>query len=145
MRIRVAREEDLKEVFALERLCFGSEAFSFDLIAYFFRTLRELFLVVEESGEVVGYAVGRVGGGVGEVLSIAIRPDRQGRGYGSDLLKALLKELSKRGAKKAVLQVKVSNQKAMKLYEKFGFKVKGVISGYYPDGSDAYLMEAELD
>jgi ribosomal-protein-alanine N-acetyltransferase len=72
-----------------------------------------------------------------------VKPKWRGRGLGEALLKKTLDECRVRGARRAVLEVAVDNEPAIRLYLKTGFRVKGVIQGYYVD-RDAYLMELTL-
>lgn len=75
------------------------------------------------------------------VTTIGIDTPYRGRGLGEALLLALLDEAVRRGANVMTLEVRVSNDSAMKLYEKYGFTIQGVRPGYYSDnGEDAYLM-----
>ena len=46
--------------------------------------------------------------------------------------------------KNYVLEVRVSNYNAIKLYEKFNFKIKGIKKNYYRDGENAYFMVREV-
>ncbi|MFM6357835.1 MAG: ribosomal-protein-alanine N-acetyltransferase RimI, partial [Planktothrix sp.] len=47
----------------------------------------------------------------------------------------------KRKLERATLEVKASNQRAINLYQKFGFKEAGRRKGYYPDtGEDALIL-----
>ena len=50
------------------------------------------------------------------------------------------------GAKRMLLEVKVNNNPALKLYEKFGFTKMGLRKRYYmPEGIDAYTMCAQIE
>ena len=50
------------------------------------------------------------------------------------------------GAKRMLLEVRVNNNPALKLYEKFGFTKMGLRKRYYmPEGIDAYTMCAQID
>lgn len=76
---------------------------------------------------------------------LGVRPARQGRGYGSALLRAVLDDARARAVGLAFLEVRPTNAEALGLYESFGFRVIGRRKGYYFDtGEDALVMEARL-
>lgn len=75
------------------------------------------------------------------VTTIGVDSPYRGRGFGEAMLLKLLDEAVRRGANVVTLEVRVSNDSAMKLYEKYGFTIHGVRPHYYSDnGEDAYLM-----
>jgi len=92
----------------------------------------------------LGYAVVWRSGDEAELHYLEVFEDFRQRGIGKELLKQLLGELKKRGVKKLLLEVSEKNIPARGLYEKFGFRQVGIRKNYYPDGSDAILMEREL-
>jgi [ribosomal protein S18]-alanine N-acetyltransferase len=70
-----------------------------------------------------------------------VRPELQGRGIGSALLTALLEEAAVRGCAEIFLDVRADNDRARRLYERFGFTAVGVRKRYYqPSGVDAIVM-----
>lgn len=75
------------------------------------------------------------------ITTIGIDVPYRGRGLGEALLLRLLDESVRRGANMLTLEVRISNEGAIRLYEKYGFSVHGVRPRYYSDnGEDAYLM-----
>ena len=75
------------------------------------------------------------------VTTIGVRHDMQHSGYGRVLFAALIQAAYDMGAKWVTLEVRTSNDNAMKMYEAFGFKVIGRRKGYYTDnGEDAIVM-----
>lgn len=59
------------------------------------------------------------------ILSVAVSPDFQGRGIGTELLKIALEHLQSVGATSVRLEVRPNNPAAIHIYEKFGFEIKG--------------------
>ena len=78
------------------------------------------------------------------INNLAVLPEHRRSGVASALIDHVLKEGSGRGARRATLEVRRSNEPALKLYEKFGFAVTGVRRGYYtkPD-EDALILWRE--
>ena len=75
------------------------------------------------------------------ITIVAVHPDFQGQGLGQALLYALLQKAQQRGLERATLEVRASNQPALLLYEKFGFREAGRRRRYYEDtGEDALIL-----
>ena len=75
------------------------------------------------------------------VTTIGVRHDLHHRGYGRILFAGLVQAAYDIGAKWVTLEVRTSNENAMKMYEGFSFKVIGRRKGYYTDnGEDAIVM-----
>ncbi len=75
------------------------------------------------------------------VTTIGVRKDLQHRGYGRIVFAGLVQAAYDMGAKWVTLEVRTTNDNAMKMYEAFGFKVIGRRKGYYTDnGEDAIVM-----
>ena len=92
----------------------------------------------------LGYAVVWIVGNKADLHWLEIFEDFRQRGLGKEFLKLLLEELKKLGVKKLLLEVSESNIPAFRLYKNLGFLETGRRKGYYPDGSDAVLMEIPL-
>src|SRR4029077_15371328 len=75
------------------------------------------------------------------ITTIGVRPALRGHGYGELLFATLLEISMNVGARRATLEVRVSNQPAQSLYRKYGFRVEGVRRRYYSDNNeDALIM-----
>ena len=75
------------------------------------------------------------------VTTIGVRQDLQRHGYGRIVFAGLVQAAYDMGAKWVTLEVRTTNDNAMKMYEGFGFKVIGRRKGYYTDnGEDAIVM-----
>ena len=90
---------------------------------------------------VLGYCGLYMAADEGEVINVAVAKASQGKGIASRLMDALLDEGHARGVHRFFLEVRVSNDAAIRLYEKYGFKKQGIRKHFYilPD-EDAYLM-----
>ncbi|BAU10767.1 ribosomal-protein-alanine acetyltransferase [Leptolyngbya sp. NIES-3755] len=75
------------------------------------------------------------------ITIIGIHPNYRSQGLGKLILLALLDRACQREMKHATLEVRISNQSAISLYEKFQFKVAGQRKKYYADtGEDALIL-----
>ncbi len=81
------------------------------------------------------------------ISTIAVHPDFRGQGLGDLLLAGMLERGMALNAEYSVLEVRVSNQPAVSLYQKYGYETVGQRKNYYRDNNeDAYLMHlAPLD
>ena len=79
------------------------------------------------------------------VSTIASHPDYRGKKYGEIVLAGMIGRAIMLGADYIVLEVRVSNTVARKLYEKYGFTIEAVKPKYYHhDNEDAYDMRLML-
>ncbi len=100
-----------------------------------------LFLVLEEEGKIAGYAGLVQAMDEGDVTNIVLAEPYRGRGLGKTLVKALLEAGQKRGIREFTLEVRVSNECAIHVYEKLGFVKEGVRRRFYEKPSeDAWIM-----
>ena len=103
--------------------------------------------VMEQEEQVIGYGIMSVAVGEAHILNVAIDPACQGRGLGRDLLMHLMDTGKQHGAEMAFLEVRPSNQIAIRLYETSGFNQVGLRKDYYPDEKgreDAVIMARDL-
>ena len=94
-----------------------------------------------ELRSIVGYAGLWLMTDEAHITTIAVDPDFQGNGIGELLVVALIDRARQIGARWLTLEVRVSNEVAQRLYEKYTFKEMGVRRRYYSDnGEDALVM-----
>ncbi|NIS83116.1 MAG: GNAT family N-acetyltransferase [Anaerolineales bacterium] len=138
--IEQATWRDLFGVVALEKLCFGREAWPWiDYLAAL--TLPETVpLKAVLDGQLVGFVAGdrRRKKNLGWIATLGVHPDFQRRGIGSMLLKVCENELA---MPRIRLTLRRSNQAAMRLYERSGYLEVDVWSRYYSNGEDGVVME----
>lgn len=147
MSIRLAAVADLVAIMRIERASFPTDAWSADTMAAELAAPHSHYLVDEEDGDVVGYAGLRSARGAADadIQTIALAADRRGEGRGRALLRALLAEASRRGAREVFLEVRADNPGAEGLYLSEGFTELGRRPRYYqPDGVDAIVMRLDL-
>ncbi|MGW0999311.1 ribosomal protein S18-alanine N-acetyltransferase [Streptomyces sp. NPDC002520] len=99
------------------------------------------YLVAEEGDRIVGYAGLAASGDQGDIQTIAVAHELQGTGLGARLLTELLKAATAFECAEVMLECRVDNVRAQKLYERFGFAPIGFRRGYYQPGNvDALVM-----
>jgi ribosomal-protein-alanine N-acetyltransferase len=94
-----------------------------------------------EGDELVGYVVNSRYVDAWHVMNVAVDPDRLRRGIATALLERLF-ELTRDDERRGyTLEVRVSNEGAIRLYEQLGFESRGIRRGYYTDNrEDALIM-----
>jgi ribosomal protein S18 acetylase RimI-like enzyme len=144
--VRAARKEDLAAAVDLERMCFGTGAFSLTKrqLQYLQRRPTAVFVVAEQEGTVVGQGVALVrqhrSGPSGRIYSLAVHPERRGQRIGDSLLRSMVDSLSERGVRRVYLEVDDENASAIRLYERWGFRRVGTLPDYYGPGQAAVHM-----
>ena len=139
-------EEDVDGVLAIERAVFSApwteNMFHQELLLPLAR-----HLTARIGGElIVGYLSFWFIAGEVHVHKIAVRKDQQRKGVASALLRAMMGLAHQEGARYATLEVRPSNEQARRLYERFGFEVRGIRPSYYDDTKeDALIMWADLE
>jgi ribosomal-protein-alanine N-acetyltransferase len=127
---------------------------------YFYESLLaelpEAFIVAEIGGKHVGYIMCKTEFGFsnfkklgfvkkGHVVSIAVVEEHRKKGIGNALVEESVNGVKLRQCDEFYLEVRCSNNEAVRLYEKLGFTIKQQLNTYYRDGEDAYLMAIELN
>lgn len=131
MDIRSFRETDRQAVIDFWRAVTPSDAPHNDPATVIRKKLavdRELFLVAELHGIVVGTAMGGYDGHRGWVYAVAVAPEYRRRGIGSALLRRIEALLTDLGCPKVNLQVLASNHAAVAFYETLGYGVEERVS-----------------
>ena len=99
--------------------------------------------MMQINNEIIGYAVIMFVLDECHVLNISIKKSMQKKGYGSDLLKEVIRRAGLAHSKTIYLEVRSSNHAAIHLYDKHGFNEMSVRKDYYraKEGrEDAVLM-----
>ena len=144
-RLRVMEEADVPAVMAIERVAYEfpwSEGILRDCFRFGY-----LCKVYESSEGIIGYGIISIGAGECHFLKICIAPPHQHRGHGARLVTQLLEIARTAHARTALLEVRVSNNAAFRLYDKLGFNEIGTRRGYYPahgGREDALVLAREL-
>jgi ribosomal-protein-alanine N-acetyltransferase len=145
VRLEPLRRHDLARCAELEQMLFPSEdpwserAFESELDSEY-----NYYLGAHAESGLIGYAGLSLAGPrqalEGEVHTIGVDPDWQGKGVGKALLRALLHRADQVAAP-VFLEVRTDNVPAISLYLAHGFEQIGLRKRYYqPSGADAYTM-----
>ncbi len=104
--------------------------------------------VLLQGGELRGYYVLMKGLDEAHLLNITVAPAHQGHGLARAMLDDLRGWAQRQGAQWLWLEVRTSNTRARRIYERYGFKEVGVRRNYYPlapfKREDAVVMSLPL-
>lgn len=129
-KIESMKDKDIPAVVEIENL-----SFKFPKSEAVFREDEHKYLVARDDDKVIGYiGIEKVLDEV-HIINMAVHPDYRGKEIGKRLMQHVLND-----EEVFFLEVRVSNEKAKSIYEKYGFKMIYVRKGYYADGEDAYVM-----
>jgi len=148
MKIKDVTPKDLHEISMLEEEVFGKDAFSKDLIKKLMRRSTFFFKLKKSSikSTIIAFAIiikdrkDRA-----NIINFLVKPKYQNKGFGTRFLIYCIQRIKKLDkVRKIVLNVKVNNEIAIKLYENSKFKITQKIDEYYRSGEDAFLMELDI-
>lgn len=118
-----------------------TERYNHSLFSYFYETNPEGFMVADLNQKIIGFIVGvEINPEKTKILMLSVSLDYQKQKVGTDLLKKYIKKIQKKYTKYVELEVRTDNLKAIKFYEKNGFKIIAEIKEFYQNGEDAYTM-----
>ncbi len=146
--LRPMREEDIAQIVEIEKQSFptpwSSYAFNCELADNDFA--HYLIVTTEKNPEqVLGYGGMWIIIDEVHITNIAIAPAYRGRKLGEFLMRGMVALAVQKGAVRMTLEVRPSNNTALQLYTKMGFKTAGIRPDYYIDtNEDALIMWKEL-
>ncbi len=143
--------EDVPQVAAIERECFGAEAWP----AQAFRELLTIFasgrprrgalwVAEDASGAVLGHTGIEVSALRGEmdIINIAVRPSHRRKGVGRAFLDRVIRYARSAHVPLLWLRVRRSNAEAQKFYRAMGFETRGQFQAYYVDPDEPATIMA---
>jgi [ribosomal protein S18]-alanine N-acetyltransferase len=138
VRVRRLAYSDLPSVIAIERRSFPTP-WSLAMFVLELSKPSGICLAAGVGEELHGYVICSRYDQVWHLMNIAVAPEHRGSGVAGQLMRRLIEE--SQGKLPFTLEVRVSNQRAIGMYERFGFRSAGVRPRYYHDnGEDALIM-----
>lgn len=139
--IQKMEHKNIDDILAIEELCYGKHHWSRDsFITELNNKISSYYCVLNSEKKCVGYI------GIWKIIdeahvtNLSVHPDFQNKKLAHRLLLNAIDECYKEKIKYITLEVRVSNEKAIHLYEKFGFKSLGLRKNYYQDNNESALI-----
>lgn len=144
-KIREMTQNDIDEILEIEELSYGAHHWSYDsFLCELNNKISTYRVIVNSQNKCCGYM------GIWKIIdeahvtNLSVHPDFRNKKLAHRLLLASIDECYKEKIKYITLEVRKSNEKAIHLYEKFGFKSLGLRKKYYQDNNeDALIMWSE--
>jgi ribosomal-protein-alanine N-acetyltransferase len=141
-------EGDLREIIAIEKTSFPtpwSEMIFRHEIAFPLSRMVVGRCCKDQERGVAGYLIYWLIVDEIHIQHIAVRQEMRRRGIATKMLEEALGQSHLEGSRRVTLEVRRSNLPAQRMYDKLGFSVKGLRTGYYSDTrEDALIMWADL-
>ncbi|MDR1008547.1 MAG: GNAT family N-acetyltransferase [Campylobacteraceae bacterium] len=143
MRIETAVKNDLNTLCAIENEAFDENSFALTRRNFSYHINKNKLFICKIDGTAAGYILllQHKKSTKLRVYSIAVKKEFGSQGIGLALLQKSFTYARDIGKKGIRLEVNKANSRAISLYEKSGFIKNGIIPRYYPDNTDALLME----
>ena len=137
--VRTSNPKDLRSIYQIEKDVFGSEHWTYGMIANeLVNGIGKATWVIEEPPNILGYCMSRSFENEVNILNMAIKSSSQGKRVGRYLLEHILSQVPTKSS--VFLEVKQGNLNAIKLYKSLGFQEISLRSSYYKDGTSALVM-----
>ena len=140
LEIRSLETADLEAIETIEQRAYPTP-WSRSMFASELAKPTSICLGAFEGSDLVGYIINSRYVDAWHVMNVAVRPEQQRRGIATALLEKLFERTRGDERRGYTLEVRVSNENAIRLYEKLGFDSRGIRRGYYTDNrEDALIM-----
>jgi ribosomal-protein-alanine N-acetyltransferase len=146
LEIRPMTTADLSAVLEIEKALFPIDAWT---DALFLAELAEVTISRDVSvaildSQLVGYASFRYVGKQGDVNTVAVASDQQGKGIGTALMDWLESQAVLRNVREIFLEVRSDNEAAIKMYATRGYERIDIRRNYYGNTIDANIMRKRV-
>ena len=139
-------EKHVAQVAELEKICFGSAAWSEKSVASELENPLSLWLVAVEDEKVLGYVGSQTVIDETDMMNVAVHPDYRKQGIARELIAQLVESLKLRQSHSLTLEVRASNEPAKNLYKMLDFEEIGIRKNYYRNPKeDALILRKEWE
>lgn len=138
--IKEMEPQDIPDVAALEKRIFSmpwsEQGFYSSLVSP-----DTVYLIVRSKGKLIGYCGLLQSLDEADITNVAVAEEFRGRGIARQMLEKLMCLGKGRGIERYTLEVRVSNEPALRLYQRLGFSSAGIRKNFYEKPrEDAVIM-----
>lgn len=134
----------VEDIAQLETDLMGSDAWGVNKINSDIKEPNRSWWTASKNGKIIAYAGSMLAGNEMEILKVACAKKHQKNKIATKLLSYIANDMRDLGATSTVLEVRASNDAAIKFYKNLNFKKSAVRKKYYSDGEDAIIMTGPL-
>jgi ribosomal-protein-alanine N-acetyltransferase len=145
VKLRSYIQEDFETLYRIDQACYEPA------VAYSRRELRNYLrfpgadcVVAEEAGGIAGFCISAHHEAEGYIVTIDVLEAHRRSGTGTALLNEVERRLAENGVRQIRLETATDNRAAVAFWKKHGYRTRGVLSGYYPGGRDAFTMTKQI-
>ncbi len=136
--ITQAKTEHAKALWTLENEIFTKDDFPMSIGSFYYHIKRNKLFIYMQDNKIIGYVLWLKRQKYYRLYSLGVSKEFRSSGVAQALLTYSFTHLK---TPAFTLEVKTTNTNAIKLYEKNGFEIKKLLTGYYPNHRDGYLMK----
>lgn len=141
--IRLMEFNDINDIIKIEEETLN-ETLGFNMLNDILTNdIMKAYVYIEN--KVLGYISVSFDGNTLEILNFCVDKNNQGKSIGKKLLNYAIINAYKEECKNVILDVRKDNNRAINLYESFGFKLIHTRKNYYKDSCDALVYELKLN
>lgn len=138
-----ANDENIPDLLLLEKEVYSGQTpwSKFSFKSELRKRRNSLYLVVYQASTLVAFIGARFHPREAHITNIAVAPEFQGQGIGSELINLMIDRARKNGCECVSLEVRIDNKRAKHLYQRLGFEAMFIRKNYYQDtNTDAVNM-----
>ncbi|MGH9714918.1 MAG: GNAT family N-acetyltransferase [Candidatus Acidiferrales bacterium] len=143
--LRTYTPEDFETLYEIDQACYEPA------VAYSKREFRNYLrfpgaecVIAEQDGKVAGFCLTAHQQARAYIITIDVLEAFRRHGVGTALLAEVERRLAANGATEVGLETATDNESAIAFWQKHGYRTRGVWTGYYPGGRDAFSMTKTL-
>ncbi len=133
-------QKHIDDILQIEELCYGAHHWSKDSFLTELNNKISSYKCIINENKCIGYIGFWKIIDEAHITNLSVHPDFQNKKLAQKLLLSMIDECYKEKIKYITLEVRISNKKAISLYEKFGFKSLGIRKNYYQDNNESALI-----
>src|SRR6185437_12180563 len=144
--IRPMAQDDQPQILEIEKRCYPNPWSEESFRAEIAKPYSHIWVLTDDEtdSEILGYVVFWLLFDECQILNIAVDLPHRGLGHAQRMIGKVIQEAIRKNCKRALLDVRKSNQAAIQLYQKMGFFITQLRREFYSNGEDAYQMSLDL-